>query len=100
MNRRPRRRANGTPSLKVLIQRMREIWIDGFGLMPYTSGIQADHIRRALIDLVDDDDYWIDLKQLIDQKEKVAALVKQLKTPPGRALKTTTKPRKRAEAKP
>jgi hypothetical protein len=79
-------RRSSSPSQAVLNRRMREIWIDGFGLHPFGEQINPDMLRIALMELVSDDLYWIDMKQLIDQKQKVKSLMEQLKTPP-RAFK-------------
>jgi hypothetical protein len=79
------RRSSAHPSQLVLNKRMREIWIDGFGLYPFGEQLNPDMLRIALAKLVEDDHYWIDMKQLIDQKAKVKSLMEQMKTPPGRA---------------
>lgn len=59
---------------------MREMYADGFGLLPH--GVTHDQVtktRLALAHLVDDDFYWEQLHELYDQKAKVTALIESIK---------------------
>jgi hypothetical protein len=94
----PRRRGirgNHTPSQAVISARMRELWIDGFGLLPTPfTVVQLDRTRKALADLVNDDLYWKSLTELSIQKQKVQRLIEQLKAPAlarGRRTRATNK---------
>ena len=65
----------------VLEKRMRQIWIDGFGLIP--QGATRENvlgIRIALGRLVADDAYWEGLCNLCDLRQSVDRLAQELKT--------------------
>lgn len=74
------RRSNACPSQKVLNARMRELWIDGYGLLPQgATDLQVSRTRVALKALVEDDAYWKGLHQLSIAKLAVNVLMTQLK---------------------
>ena len=78
--------------------RMREIWIDGYGLLPYPAEPGAiNQIRRAMRELVADDRYWDGLEKLGWLKMQVQTMLTLLKTPHVERskadVKHTTKPR-------
>lgn len=75
-------------SQAVLNLRMREIWIDGYGLLPYpTPDISIDQLREALHELVCDQDYWSNLKVLAERKRDVAETMELLKKQPKQSFK-------------
>jgi len=64
----------------VIDRRMREVFADGFGLLPYGATYkQVKATRLALTRLVDDDGYWQGLHELYEQKRKITALIESLK---------------------
>ena len=77
-----RRRRSNTTSQAAIDRRMREIWIDGFGLLPTgASEIQVGKIRLSLRHLVDDDDYWDGLSKLAILNVGTRELIIALKSP-------------------
>lgn len=86
-----KRHPNPTPTRKrtarrnrtsqtTLNRRMREIWIDGFGLLPgYPTEKQVLQMREALRVLVADTAYWHDLISLVCLKQDVHELQEKLK---------------------
>lgn len=75
-----KRRSNACPSQAVLNTRMRELWIDGYGLLPQgATDLQVSRTRIALRSLVEDDTYWAGLRSLSDAKQQVNKLMAELK---------------------
>lgn len=61
-------------------RRLRKLWIDACGLMPHhPSSKDLRQAREAMRKLAADESYWQGLKELIEQKQKVSALLDQLK---------------------
>ena len=75
-----RRRSNKGPSQKVLDQRVREIWVDGYGLLPSVDGNHIESLRLALRKLVRDDAYWNGLKRLAQLKRMSSDLMNDIKS--------------------
>jgi len=72
------RRRNSTQA--VLTRRMREIWIDGFGMWPAPfTETQLIRTREAMRAVVEDQEYWDGLHRLGALKSEVGKLVKELK---------------------
>jgi hypothetical protein len=59
---------------------MRELFIDAYGLFDTATDRRIEQTRAAMREVVEDEGFWIDLKQLVDQKAKIQALIVQLKT--------------------
>lgn len=61
---------------------MREIWADGFGLLPNAPKEEdVIKVRNALRDLVHDGAYWNGLKRLCALKTEVTIMTNALKLP-------------------
>ncbi len=92
---RPRRnvkRSNKPPSQAVIDRRMREVWIDGFGLLPHSpTDAMLERLRLSLRKLADDDKYWRGLSELRSLKLQVTVLMECLR-PPRQASAKTAKP--------
>jgi hypothetical protein len=59
---------------------MRELWIDGYGLLPQgATDLQVSRTRVALKALVEDDGYWKGLHELSVAKLTVNVIMTQLK---------------------
>jgi hypothetical protein len=81
-NKKVRRRRSHKPdtSQHTLNKRMREVWIDGFGLYPFSPDAKTiDRIRIAMKELVSDSSYWEGLKKLCNLKGEVGKLTEVLK---------------------
>ena len=78
---RKRIRRSNTVSQATMNKRMREIWIDGYGLLPTgATPKQVTMTRNALRSLVDDGDYWDGLMKLSALKAEVNELMTVLKS--------------------
>jgi hypothetical protein len=64
----------------IVNKRMREIWIDGFVIMPYgTAEPPPTMLREALRQVVNDDAYWVNLTKLREMKKSMDELSKSMK---------------------
>lgn len=76
------RRRRVSHSQAAITSRMRELWSDGFGLMPGGLGeSDVEKVREAMKELVRDGAYWNGLKQLVILKQRVYSLTNEIKKP-------------------
>jgi hypothetical protein len=74
---RRRYRRKPTPIAK----RMREIWIDGFGLVPQgATEQQLQQTRNAMKALAADDDFWNDLRTLCSVRRTATAMMESMRS--------------------
>jgi hypothetical protein len=67
-------------SQETMDRRMREIWIDGFGLLPSPTGErELTLLRNALRKVVDDDEYWRGLNAISGYKRLIAEHMEEMK---------------------
>ena len=78
--RRARKNPGVNPSQAVLNQRMKEIWSDGYGIMPYSTAPGAlPKLRAALRAVAEDDRYWEQMERLFALKRSLADLMSEMK---------------------
>lgn len=102
MKRKPRtRRRAPSSSHAAIYRRMREIWIDGFGLLPRGASLEEiSHLRTALTKIAADEDYWNGLATLCALRRDANRLMEFLKNePPARTRKRPQRPRSKGVKK-
>ena len=75
------RRRHTTPASQAMLnRRMREVWIDGYGILPnHGDESELRKLRTALRSVVDDDVYWKKMADLCACKRRVTDLMAEMK---------------------